>query len=166
MVRQIPGEIAEQLVEQAKHTATGVKQAPVTIFQRAVGQKTAEEQKASSKDQGQQTAEKLASGAAGQPQQVLSSAELRRQQIQAEKDAHYKKMRKILHKRLFAEAEKVRQRKAEEVRLRQMEEEKQKKEKEKKKITEIEEKKKEEALAVQMLKREKGAGEFGPRKVQ
>ncbi|OGY18259.1 MAG: hypothetical protein A2900_04810 [Candidatus Chisholmbacteria bacterium RIFCSPLOWO2_01_FULL_50_28] len=165
MVRQILGEISEQLAEQAKHTAKTAKQAPVVIFQRTVGVKTAEEKKAS-KDQSQEAVEKLASGTAGQQQQAVSPVDIRRQQIEAEKEAHLKKMRKILHRRLFSEAQKVRQRKSEEERLLKMEEEKRKKEKEKKVMGELEQKKKEEALAVKMLKRAKGAGEFGPKKVQ
>ncbi len=167
MVRQIPGEISEQLVEQAKHTASAAQQAPGDIFRKMAGQKTATEEKAAVKDKGQKDTEKLAGGAAGQQQQqALSSLDLRRQQIKAEKEAHLKKMRKILHQRLFAEAQKARERKIEGERLQKMEEEKITEEKKKKKMEALVEKEKEEALAVQMLKREKGAGEFGPRKVQ
>lgn len=160
MVRQIPGEIAERLLEQAKHTGKAAKQAPKTIFKRAIGEKTDEEKKAE-KEKEESGIEDV-TGAQQQP--ALSQTDLRRRELKAEDEAKRKKLQKILHKRLFEEVEKVRRRKEEEERLQKMQEEEEKKKKKEKKIAVLEQKEKEEALAVKVAKRERGAGEFGPRK--
>ncbi|MCH7951215.1 hypothetical protein IH980_00560 [Patescibacteria group bacterium] len=168
MVKRIPGEIAEKLWEQAKHTGKAAKQAPQTVFQRMVGEKTDEEKKRDrdrDRDKEDTGVEDVASaGGSQQAQQPLSRTGLRRREIEVEKKAKRKKMQKILHKRLFAEAEKVRRRKEEEERLGQMQEEEEKQKKKRVQIQQLEQKEKEEVLTVKVAKRAKGAGEFGPKK--
>lgn len=162
MPRQIAKGIGEKLLEQGKHTGKGLKQAPKTIFQRIVGEKTDEEKQAQ-KDQEEAEKEQGASSG-GQQQTPTSQADWRSQQIETERQAKNKQMQKILHKRIFDEAEKVRRRKVEEENLKKMQEEDEQKKKQEKQTDALEQKEKEEALAVKVAKRAKGAGEFGPRK--
>lgn len=161
MVRRIPTEVGEKLAEQGKAVGKGLKQAPKTIFQRTVGEKTDEEKK-EDKERREKEEKGIEDVTAGQ--QPLSQTDLRRKQLEAEKKAKLERMKKLLHKRVFSEAEKVRKRKEEEERLRRMQEEEEKKKKQEKKTQEFEKKEKEEALAVKVAKRAKGAGEYGPRK--
>jgi hypothetical protein len=163
MVRQIPGDVGEKLAEQGKSAGKALKQAPKTIFQRMVGEKTDEEKKA---DKEKRKAEEkgIEDVTSTSSQQPMSQTDLRRKQIKAEKQAKTEKMRKILHKKLFDEADKARKRKGEEERLKEMKEEDEKKKRQEEKTKVIEQKKKEEALAVRVAKRAKGAGEFGPKK--
>lgn len=158
-MRQIGSDVGEKLFEQAQHAGKQLKQAPVTIFQKAVGERTDEEKKREKDESGVEPV----TGGGGQQQPALSQTDLRRRELEMERQAHIKKMRKLLHNRLFTEAKKVRERKLEEERLRKMQEEEEKRKKEEKKMKEIEERKKEEDIALQMAKREKGAGELGPK---
>ena len=165
MVRQILGEIGEKLAEQAKQTGQQMKQTPVSIFQRAVGEKTAEEKKAQ-KQQEESGVEPIQTAGGQQTQQPLTQTDVRRREIETEKQIKRKKMQKILHNRIFQEAQKIRQRREEEQRLKAMKEEEEKRKKQKKTMDEIEQKEKEEALAVKVAKRARGAGEFGPKQPQ
>lgn len=160
MFKQIPGEITEKLIEQAKHTGQAAKQAPKTVFQRMVGEKTDEEKK-QEKEAEELGLEDTSSGQ--QTQQPLTQTDVRRRELEKEKELKRRKMRNILHKRLFAEAEKVRRRKEEGEKLTKMKEEEEKRKREEYQMDELKLKEKEEALAVRYAKRAKGAGEFGPK---
>ena len=165
MVRQIIGEVGEKLAEQAKQTGQQMKQTPVSIFQRAVGEKTAEEKKAK-KQHEESGIEPIPSAGGGQTQQPLNQTDVRRREIETERQIKRKKMQKILHNRIFRETERIRQRREEERRLKAMQEEEEKRKKQKKTMDDIEQKEKEEALAVKVAKRSRGAGEFGPKQPQ
>lgn len=162
MVRQIPVEIGEKLMEQAQQTGQQMVQAPKTIFQRMVGERTDEEKK-QSRDEGKSGIEPLTGGSGQQGQPPTNQTDLRRQEILAEKEAWRKKMQNILHKKLAEEAQRIRQKNTEEARLRQAKEDEERRKKQEKQEEEWKEEKKKQDLAVVNAQREQGAGEFGPK---
>lgn len=152
------GDIGEKLVEQGKHTVKVLKQTPKSIFYRSVGQKTEEEKKEEEKGELAAVEAMKKQGSQGQ-QQAQMTGDLKQKQYEAEKKAKYEKMKKILHRQVFDEAEKARKQREEAERLKKMQEEEEKKKKQEE-VMVLQEKRKEEAMALQAAKRAKGAGEI------
>lgn len=165
-------EVGSQLMEQGKKTGKAMKKAPKTIFQRAAGQKT-DEDNAPKADQNvgslvfgvprskKQQQEELdqQKKMQQQQQQATSQTDLKRIELEKEEEDRLKKLRAKFHREVKTGEEEAEKFLQEQERKRLMEEEEEKKKKQEEQQEVLVEKKKEEDLVVQQAQKAKGTGE-------